>query len=173
MKPSQVIELLIGTMQKVIEANRPLHMQTWVLNPNWEVTKESDIHNCGTAACIVGYASVDPDFYKPLGGAIGCLPNWLDDDKPGNIRASTVDDTIDLIFDDYPELDLLYRSIIGGDCYYRQQRLEQFAANRKDIKVGHLLRSRHITRDNPSAQDALTYLKMCLPIVQKIEARTE
>ncbi len=59
-----ILDALIELMETVAESQLPLHMEnlyasTFALEVNSSGGDELDIHTCGTACCIMGYAALD------------------------------------------------------------------------------------------------------------------
>lgn len=59
------MDLLIDTLEKVNQQDKELHMARFYKLPAM-VGPDTTLHNCGTAACIIGYGALDPDIVKFL-----------------------------------------------------------------------------------------------------------
>ncbi|GFD77289.1 hypothetical protein KUL118_01510 [Tenacibaculum sp. KUL118] len=140
-----LLRLLIETMEQVVASELPFDIQTYFENE--EIPDQSvDIHTCGTAACVAGYGAVNPKIQK-----------FLEVDMPYFRARETAEHVSDSLLD---EIGDLAWSIIGSH-YEERGTFAGFYLPETELGFN------HITKPNPSASDALTYMKHVLAFKER------
>jgi hypothetical protein len=130
----KTLNLLIDTLQKVILHNKELYMKEYYKDSYFkhEYQETTTIHECGTAACVLGYAALEVPMHPR---AI-----WIQLTKEiGNDLADSIADPT------------ARERMAAATCFF----------NRPDW----LYEYKHLTSEEPTAQDALDYLLKVKEIV--------
>lgn len=77
-----ILDSLITMMEEVVQSSLPLYMDTIFKEPEaaqfaYDQSTSTDMHNCGTACCIVGYAAFDSN--------VILAANVVNSGSPGNV----------------------------------------------------------------------------------------
>lgn len=142
-----IFNRIIEVMQDVVAAKLPLHMPSYYEEEIY-VNEDTTIHNCGTAACICGYAALDPTVQE-LAGTVGMSLAA----QPATVRTSVKEELYDNnLTDSYNAASKIFNALFGADAGFRK-----YAAEQAKMPVA-LQRSPHLIKTNPSAKDALKFL---------------
>lgn len=152
MSHTPILDGIIDAMTVAVEFEKPLSMPAWFRDPE-KAAKAEDIHTCGTAACVMGYAALHGPLRKLVG--LTAAPDPSDD---GDAR----DDNAEKIASDWTrELEGLGFSVkasrdIRSSLIAGYPMSREWAA--KEVKLPKALReSTHLLSDRTTAKDALEY----------------
>jgi len=121
----KTLNLLIATLEKVIQCNKELYMKQYYKDSYFYQEQNTTIHSCGTAACVLGYAALEVPMHPR---AI-----WIQLNKEiGNDLAGSIADPT------------ARKRMAAATCFF----------NRPDW----LYEYKHLTSEEPTAQDALDYV---------------
>ena len=130
-----LLDAIIRVMEIVVRESKAFRMYDFYENRK-KIVPETTVHNCGTAACICGYAALDMDV-RMLTKQSDC----------GNLT----DDVWESVKN---ELDNFYVSYSMFDAYPEGR----MRAAQKCKWITHLLEHPHLIRETPTAAEALDYL---------------
>jgi hypothetical protein len=138
-----MLDSMINIMEAVVKEQKPFSMNDFFANMPKDLSQ--GMHECGTAACIVGYCVTDTDFLARF------LPN-------AHIRNSSVRDVcIDACYILEGEIGSeLAGSIFEGTAEVRAERLSNIAGKKNSST---LIICEHVLSDSNCPSDALEYMK--------------
>lgn len=135
-----LLRMLIATMEEVVKAELPLNMVFYFKEAR-EANKATDIHTCGTPACVVGYGAVTPEIQDFL-----------------SIKTDEFhsDDAAEVVFWALQkELGKAALSIVAGSRYLRKDAAEKWLPQEA-------MTFQHLATEEPRASDALAFMKFFL-----------
>lgn len=151
MSHTPILDGIIDAMTVAVEFEKPLSMPAWFRDPE-KAAKAEDIHTCGTAACVIGYAVL----HRPLRELVGLTAeigksedDWRDGEAE-NVALAWTKELQGLGF----SLDAsreIRSSLIAGYPMSREW-------SAKEVKLPKALRrSTHLQSEATTAKDALEY----------------
>lgn len=155
-EPFLLLKLLINVMERVVESE--LAFDVHKLYENIPDAKNvRDIHTCGTAACVGGYGAIDPNTRTYLG-----FPPFELDGQLKIFTAETLLDELGI------EIGAYASAICLSEPHWRKDSL--ILINFPEELEEHA----HIVKDNPTAQDALDFMKaVLLQLIGEYEAEDD
>lgn len=146
-----ILDALITMMEEVVKSKLPLHMDNIFEDRDaaqfaYEHSTSTDIHNCGTACCIVGYAAFDSDVILAANVTQGTSPGLIATDIWSKLEFELGDDFAD--------------SIAGSDADVRMSSATR-ACLRRGMPVDWLQEYPHLSAysNTDEPQDAVDYMK--------------
>lgn len=138
-----LLRMLIATMEEVVKAELPLKMIFYFEKP--EISDEAtNIHNCGTPACVVGYGAVTPEIQKFVG---------IDtEDFCSRTAAEQV------YWGLHHEMGKVADAIVAGSLYLRRC-VAETDLPQESQRFGHLI------TEEPTASEALEFMKHVLALL--------
>lgn len=155
-KAIEILAEIRTVMMLVRNFERPLDMCSWITDPASTNVSEMCLHNCGTAACVIGYASLSPDIRQIVGeGEVG------EDGNPDNynLRADTIMDYL-------TDIGIPYRlkwALAGTD---NDERQDFYAGLNLPPEVDKSEKLRHLTSDEPTPADAIEFIDHMVKLVE-------
>lgn len=155
---TKFLKLIRNAMQVVVYLDKELDMDTFFRYPG-KIRKiedeETTIRNCGTPACVAGYASIYSEvlhYFTESGHDIEdrtiSLPNsvWYALEEETSIK--------------------LADSLFACDAKSRSDSFKNFQIDYCVDAFGPL--PKHLTTENPSAKDALDYIDYLIETIEKL-----
>ncbi len=146
-----LLRLLIETMEEVVASKLPFEMADFYRNYD-PANQATDIHTCGTPACVVGYGAVNPKIQK-----------HLNVDMPYFRAAETAEDIAAYLLS---ELGYLGYSVF---CSKAEERYEWASEYLPETD----LEFEHLHKDEPEAKETLKYMKHVLAFKERELKRWE
>tara|TARA_B100001057_G_scaffold491588_1_gene582168 strand:- start:6260 stop:7156 length:897 start_codon:yes stop_codon:yes gene_type:complete len=138
-----LFRMLIATMEEVVKDELPLKMISYFEN-EMVANEAKDIHTCGTPACVAGYGAVTPEIQKFI--AIDT------EDFRSSIAAEQV------LWALHHEIGNVAEAIVSGSLYLRRRAAEVYLP-------WDCLRFKHIESEEPTASEALEFMKHVLALL--------
>ena len=154
MKPTPsfpLLRLLIETMEQVVASKLPFEMADFYKNYD-PADQATDIHTCGTPACVVGYGAVNPKIQK-----------HLNVDMPYFRAAETAEHIAGYLIS---EIGWLGYSIFVSTA-------EERYGHASDYLPETDLEFEHLHEDEPEAKETLKYMKHVLTFKERELKRWE
>lgn len=146
-----LLRLLIETMEQVVASELDFRMESFFLESDF-ADQSTDIHTCGTPACVAGYGAVEPKIQK-----------FLNVDMPYFRAEETAEELVEALFEEVGDLGY---SIIFSH-----------APGRYDLAAIYLpetdLEFEHLHKDEPEAEETLKYMKHVLAFKERELKRWE
>lgn len=154
MKPTPsfpLLRLLIETMEQVVASELAFRMDDYYLDSD-TADQATDIHTCGTPACVVGYGAVNPKIQKHLNVYMLLFR-----------AAETAEDIASYLLS---ELGYLGYSVFCSEAEERYYHASGYLPE-TDLEFEHL------HKDEPEAKETLKYMKHVLTFKERELKRWE
>lgn len=154
MKPTPsfpLLRLLIETMEQVVASELPFQMAYYYVDDD-SPDKATNIHTCGTPACVTGYGAVSPKIQR-----------HLNVDMSDFLATETAEDIACHLLS---ELGYLGYSVF---CSKAEERYEHAAQYLPETD----LEFEHLHKDEPEAKETLKYMKHVLAFKERELKRWE
>jgi len=146
-----LLELLIETMEQVVASDLDFRMDDYYLDRD-TADQATDIHTCGTAACVAGYGAVNPKIQK-----------FLEVDMPLFRASETAENIADYLLEEIGDLGY---SVFVSKAEGRYDHAAQYLPE-TDLEFEHL------HKDEPEAKETLKYMKYVLAFKERELKRWE
>ena len=146
-----LLRLVIETMEQVVASELPFQMAYYYVDDD-SPDKATDIHTCGTPACVTGYGAVSPKIQK-----------YLNVDMNDFLATETADDIAGHLLS---ELGYLGYSVFCSKAEERYEHAEGYLPE-TDLEFEHL------HKDEPEAKETLKYMKYVLAFKERKLKRWE
>lgn len=146
-----LLKLLIETMEQVVASELPFEMADFYRNSE-PANQATDIHTCGTPACVVGYGAVNPKIQKHLNVYMLLFR-----------AAETAEDIADYLLE---EIGYLGYSVFASPAFERHEYASDYLPE-TDLEFEHL------HKDEPEAKETLKYMKHVLAFKERELKRWE
>ena len=155
---TEFLKLIRNAMQVVVDLDKELDMNTFFRYPSKLCEKEDEettIHNCGTPACVAGYASIYSEVLHYLTES-GHVIEDITVSLPSSVWWALEEETCSKLAD----------SLFACDA---ESRSDSFRNFRTDYRINSFEPlPKHLTTENPSAKDALDYIDYLIEMIEKL-----
>lgn len=153
---TEFLKLIRNAMQVVVDLDKKLEMETFFVD-NTLISSEgkTTIHNCNTAACVAGYASLDSKVLSYI-GVEDFDKETVESEIPNDVWWELSNETCSKLAD----------SLFASSA---EERADSFTEFHIDCGVDPFEPlPKHLTTENPSAKDALDYIDYLIETVDKL-----
>lgn len=155
---TEFLKLIRNAMQVVVDLDKELDMDTFFRYPSKLREKEDEettIHNCGTPACVAGYASIYSEvlaYFSESGYDLEDITISF----PNEVWHELAEETCSKLAD----------SLFACDS---ESRTDSFRNFRTDYRINSFEPlPKHLTTEDPSAKDALDYIDYLIETIEKL-----
>lgn len=155
---TEFLKLIRNAMQVVVDLDKKLDMNTFFRYPSKLREKEDEettIHNCGTPACVAGYASIHREvleYFSESGYDLEDITISLPNEVWHSLQEETSIELADSLF--------------ACDAESRYYSFRVFCTKAFIARFEPL--PKHLTTENPSAKDALDYINYLIETIEKL-----